>query len=214
MDARKRILSLKFHIHWTRWFFSSQSHYKSLYRNLKTRKLPYKDLHFKATEYFSPNEFEMKTHQNIQIRMPNLIVIPSLLGSFILAFWFIRGEGMDSVLADSTTGAQFNTILWSCLLSLWSYFRNESKTDLCLEKPCSFIQYLKAWWEIFKFLEGKASFLFLCSRSSTLRGTHNSILLILYLLSKIYLICTHRDMTGIPQALRDDQFNFHMRSIP
>lgn len=71
---------------------------------------------------------------------------------------FILGRRMESWVSCFHHWAQFNAILWFCLLnvSFWSYFRNESKTDLCLKKSCSFIQYLKQWYKFFFNCGGKS----------------------------------------------------------
>lgn len=111
---------------------------------------PYKDLHFKATEYFSlQTNSKMKTHQNIQIRMPNLIVIPSFR-LFILAFWIYPGEGTDSVLADSTTEPNY----YNSMILLVIFMIRISGTGPKQTVPgklCSFIQIPKSVMGNFKF---------------------------------------------------------------
>lgn len=108
---------------------------------------------------------------------------------------FILGRRMDSCVSWFHHWAQFNAILWFCLLSLsfWSYFRNESKTDLCLKKSCSFIQYLKQCYNFFLIVEEKASFLFICSKTSALLGnTYFNTFNFVFIIFKIYIwLCTY-----------------------
>lgn len=119
---------------------------------------------------------------------------------------FILGRRIDSCVSWFHHWAQFNAILCLLNLSLWSYFRNESKTDLCLKKSCSFIQYLKQWYNFFLILKEKASFLFICSKTILLLGntyfnTHNVIFIIL----KIYIwfMCILKEQE-IPESLLDE----------
>lgn len=123
--------------------------------------------------------------------MPNLILMFKFQALSYLPSGFILGRRMDSCVIWFHHWAQFNAILWFSLLNLsfWSYFRNESKTDLCLKKSCSFIQYLKQWYKNFLIVEELKLLLFW--------GRNTSIFFILYLLSQKHISdYTYIEITG------------------